>query len=822
MKNIHLVVLLLLFSISSFAQKTFIDPVLENKLFKPYVSYFDIDHEWIYTHLNKSAYIQGDDIWFTSYVLNPVNKNLNFTTSKLYVELWSPDMTLVSRKILFVNTGTANNYIHLADSLIPGTYYFRTYTNWMRNFYQGDDFTTKINVLGHDKVLDNGLVVNRNNSSIDLPVQNEKRKELLIKPDYDIQFLPESGHFLEGADNIFGIKATDINGKGIKVRGDIFDADNQEIMSFSTNELGIDNIAILSASNQQYVAKVSFPDSTTHVINLPKTEPKGVIIHVRPYLADVVWFKIETNEATRRLNKTYQIMLHANGLIFNNYRLNFWDESSVEFSVKKKDLGRGIIYATIFDEDLNPIAERLFYNPDTTHRGNITFNTEPLTNDTIKLKVFENDPLNKSAFTKLSISILPEGSVLNHFSNSLLAESIFYPALKGNIENPNTYFEKNDIGHIVAIDNLLLTHGWRQYDWPTILKDTVHKFIYPVENEFAIEGRVKNWIKNKPELKSKISLLSPQNNLFLFTPVDSVGTFKFAPVYLSDSTWVVASAASDKGKGWNRVLQISIPESYLGAPEQNPPHAFTDKTIEQINDIPKLTKGVIRLKEVVISAPKKKLFENNIYIGMTSHTLEITKDNQNQFSTMEMLLLAQFNVKIERTQNGGYHFNMGRSRRSISYEGEPLLQIDDMKISDPSLIIDFPIDMVEAVAVEKDGFGGGMMAAFGTIAIKTRRTSLFDGSNSESTNLKRIIVKGYAPPKKYFEPKYIIQPGTTDYTKYATIYWEPNLVIDSTRKASVNFFVPKEIKSITIRTEGISNEGIIFLNEQKLILPGRN
>ncbi|MCX6236403.1 MAG: hypothetical protein NTY07_02410 [Bacteroidia bacterium] len=83
------------------------------------------------------------------------------------------------------------------------------------------------------------------------------------------------------------------------------------------------------------------------------------------------------------------------------------------------------------------------------------------------------------------------------------------------------------------------------------------------------------------------------------------------------------------------------------------------------------------------------------------------------------------------------------------------------------------------------------------------------------------MVKGYAPPKKYFEPRYAIQPGTIDYGKYATIYWKPDLVIDSSNKASFSFFVPNEIKTLSFRVEGISFEGKIFNQEQKITLQGR-
>ena len=816
MRNAFLLALLMLGGIMSFAQGGIDDQVLENRLFKPYDGYFHQEREWVYTHLNKSAYIQGDDIWFTSYVLNPGNKRLNLTTSKLYIELWSPKKKMVSRKILYVNAGTTNHFIHLDDSLEPGSYCLRAYTSWMRNFYPENDLNTYVTVLGHDKLPETGSKIKQDKPSnnFDLPKGTQITQE--TRPDYDIQFLPEGGTFLEDVDNVLGVKATDPQGNGIKISGKIFTADNQEVVSFSTSETGMESITVPVSANQKYIAKVLLPDSTTRDLPLPNPESRGVSIHINSYLSGVVWFRVQTNESTRLLNKSYIVMIHANGVVFNSYRIRFSKENSIQFKIKRSELGNGILYATIFDENLVPVAERLFYNQNSTIRGNLTLKAESLTNDSVNVNVVITDSLSRPRSAKLSISVLPGATALNHFNNSLWSESILRPALRGNIENPDAYFEKNDTRHTVAIDNLLLTQGWRKYDWPTILKDTIRKFTYPFEEAFTIEGKVKNWLKNKPENKSRISLISPQNNIFLISPVDSLGTFKYDRVYLNDSTWIIAAASSQKGSNWNRVLQMTIPESIMGEPDIKPIAASVKKPGVVAEEIPQLTKGMIQLQEVVVTAQKKNPFSDNIYVGIMDRTFELTKENYLQFHNMEMLLLIQFNVRTEKTADGEYHFNMGRGSSSVSGKpGDPILMIDGMKVNEPSDILDFPIELVEAVAVNKDGFGGGMGGSNGTIAIKSRTTPLFD-NNAEATNIRRLMVNGYAVPKKYFEPKYIIQPGTSDYDKYAAIFWKPDLITDNNNNASFRFVVPKEIKTIVLRVEGISFEGRIFLHEQTI------
>jgi|GEM_PF-749643 len=820
-----LLLLVLAISVPGFssAQKVEKDLLIENKLIKPYEQYFQQGREWVYTHLNKSAYLQGDDVWFTSYVLNTANKQLSVSTSKLYIELWSPEKKLVSRKILFVKDGTSSHYIHLPDSLAPGSYCFRAYTNWMRNFYPEKDLSAFITVLGPNKTVE--IPGKQNAKSAD---QKSGQTNSKIS-DWDIQILPESGTFLVGADNVMAVKATDSFGRGAKINGKVLTGDNNEIAVFSTNENGMGSFMIREATNQKYILKADLPDSSVRELQLPNAEPKGIVIQVNPFRTDVISFKLQTNNITNQNNNTYFVTIHANGVIFRNYRFKFSKSNSIQFRINKEELGSGIIYATVFDQNLTPVAERIFYNQDPNIRGRLTLKAEALSNDTVKMNVNVLDSLNNTEFSKLSISVLPGETALSQFNNSLLAESILRPALQGEVENPNSYFEKNDFEHLAAIDLLLLTQGWRKYDWPEILQNNTPKFKFPYEEAFSVEGMVKNWMKNKADTKSRVSLFSPLNKLVLMTQVDSAGKYKFERVYLADSTWVILSATSDKGRGWNRALQMSIPEYSMGVPDihqvQTPPKAT--KEIPEV--IPHLTKGVIQLPEVVVTEKRiHPIFFDNPYVWPTDKIVEVTKDNYRQFDNMEMLLRIKFNVTTNYSQDSsgsssGFYFYMNRGHLSIIADDralQPMMTIDGMRVYDAQQILDLPIEYVEAVSVNKDGFGLGFGASGGAVSVMTRKTPFFV-NDAEATNMKRMMVHGYAAPKKYFTPKYTIVPGTNEYERYATIYWEPELTTDTRNNGSFKFYVPKEIKSLNIRAEGISVDGKVFLHEQKIVLPGK-
>ena len=831
-------ILLSLFLLAAFqvsAQKQLTEDAIKTDLLKPYDNFFTADREMVYTQFNKSQYLTGDDIWFTSWVLNPASKLLSIPTSKLYVELWSSDKKMISRKILYVKGGTASNFMHLADTLTPGTYCFRSYTNWMRNFYEDKDYNVPITIRAPTvkKIkTDNSVALNK-----EIILKGTLKTDVV--PDYDIQFLPESGHFLEGIDNAFGVKVTDAYGHGVKVTGKVFGADNDEIATYTTNQMGMSYFIITETPKEAYHSQLVLPDGSTRDVKLPQTEEKGVAIYVNPYLKDVVWVRLLVSPAARESNQSYFLMIHANGTTYANYKINFNSSPSVQFKINKATLGNGVIYATLFNSELQPISERVFYNQTGNPKGNLALTTTPLSNDTIQLNITSSDSLLKAQIARLSFSILPTGTQMNKFTTGLLAESRLRPALKGDIENPDYYFEQDNTEHLLALDYLMLTQGWRKYDWQDITKKAPLQFLYPQESAFSIKGSIKNWLKNKSELKSQITLFSPQNKLVVVSPVDDDGKFNFNNLYLADSSCVIASASSVKGANWNRVLDASIPEISLGSPDfaqvTNPP---VKQEIKE-EDIPNLTKGVIRLGEVLVTANRKDPFTNDIYVSMMSRKLELTMENYMFYSSLEQLLLSYFNVTVTQDSTG-YHFDMGRGTTDahkyfkdfdpdalksspesfLPRTNNPIMTIDGRKVWDPMELFSYPLVLIEAVAVDKSGTTGGMYGDGGVIAITTRTTPLgpeFD----DGMNLKRLMVKGYSAPKEYFEPKYLIRPDDPDFTKYATVYWKPEVVTDIRGKASFRFVVPKALKSIYIKAEGISTEGLIFRHEENLRLVGR-
>lgn len=786
---------LLLLSFNSFSQEE--PSSLENfnkEIIQPYTKSNNFFKEQVYIHFNKSSYLPGDDVWFKAYVTEPMKRKLDPYTQNLYVELYDAKGKLIAHKILDVSNGVANNVIKIDNKQLPGRYVFRAYTNWMKNFYTPEEFDQPLEVIG---------------KSTEEPAKMDLQ--------YDVQFFPESGSLLAGTFNKVAIKALDPMGKPSALKGIILDEKNDSIASFNLNQLGMGQIMLEPEKNSVYTARIIRPDGKEEKFNLPAVEQKGVVVTLNAFLNKKIGVEVKSNREYIQKEKLLQILIHANGNVFQVFSVRLTPEKpSVTFSFDKKNAGNGVNYLTVFDESFHPLCERLFFNNVKNIKGNVDIKAVALS-DSVQLNLKLQTDSVKHRLSSLSISVLPEKTISNHFTNSLLADVLLKSGIRGKIDNPQYYIEQQDAEHLMAMDLLMLTQGWRKYEWETLAAKTdtskvlfEREFPHAFEKGFSIEGKVKSWLNGKETKSGNVSLFSPVNKLFSVTKVDQTGHYSFPNLFLSDSSRVIVSASSDKGKGWNRTITTALTPDYKpdSIIKVKPFMSLPDLTEEKPETPLKFMPGVVHLSEVVIQGEKKKVFEDNMYVSSFDKTVEITKDKLH-FNSLETFMLYEFNVRIERTADGSYTVNMGRSLSN----SKPKLVIDEMEVQDWSVLSSFTLNEIEAISVNKNG--NGMVGDGGGIIIKTRTTPLYLG-DSTPTNLKNFLVTGYASPVQYYTPKYLQAPETEPYQKYASVYWKPDIVIDSTGVTSFKFSVPKELTNLDVRIEGISDDGTIYLEDQKI------
>ncbi len=126
--------------------------------------------EIAFVHLNKSAFVSGESIFFKAYLLNTDDLIANSGSQILYVQITDPvnKKNLVFRSGINKN-GTCNGAIPIPDTLNTGYYLLTAYTNGMRNFNPGQAFTTRILIINQAQLVPeelNSIAVSEPSDSI--------------------------------------------------------------------------------------------------------------------------------------------------------------------------------------------------------------------------------------------------------------------------------------------------------------------------------------------------------------------------------------------------------------------------------------------------------------------------------------------------------------------------------------------------------------------------------------------------------------------------------------------------------------------------------
>lgn len=845
-KRPFLSLIFLQFVIGAYSQSVPQISDFEDSVVESYLDHFSTSRERVYTHFNKSSYIPGDAIWFKSYVFNPKNKLPSIVTTNLTVELYNPDGKLVEQKVLFVDNGVADNAFFLNSNCPKGKYTFRAYTNWMRNFDDLADFTSYITVLGKleaDTLVDN--------------------------IEYDVQLLPESGSMLEGIANRVAIKAIDPNGNGVKFYGDIIDEKGTVVQPFELNDLGMGSVNLSSVSGQKYKCRINLPEGKDAFYSLPDVLQKGVVAQVSQTNNDVL-VKVLSNKQTLSSEHGFFLMIHSNGLVQQSASFSLSPEKTDQtFKFDKSELIGGVNCLTVFNDNFEPVAERLFYVPSPDIKGKLGIDSYSK-NDSILLKVRALDSYESPLVSNLSISVLPGGTASNDFTNSLLADVLLNSGLKGVVENPNYYFEGEDSVRLKALDDLLLTQGWRKYQWHNILDTVPANLKYRNEKGFTIQGVVGKWKNRKSskdnlvELVSKagfsdfvmldslgnisfkaqndwdnrqskekyqVTLVSLESGIFYITDVDSLGRFAFKNIFLPEQANVNLTLLNKKGRDFSRKIFCSIT-----------PEPKADSVIAKVPDFSFLLKrkneqlslGLISdnimIEEVQVVGQRIQMqsIPSLVFKSMDNKNREIDVKMDSKYKRVEDLLRQEFgvrpyfdNINYDDKDNPTkgekiWHVDMLRGENSINSKGDALLIVDDVEVADLNYLFErMTLSEIEAISVNKTGFGLGTRGTYGAIIVKTRVKPLSDDTGSPD-NRFLLTLNGFSRPVEYYTPKYKVFPPDPFFTKYAAVYWQPNVITDERGEAKVKFSVPSGLDSIEVRIEGISKDGQIFLENNKV------
>jgi len=641
----------------------------------------------------------------------------------------------------------------------------------------------------------------------------------------DVQFLPEGGKIIVGLNCLVAFKAVGQDGLGINVQGRLINSKQQEVVKFQSDHKGMGRFTLKAENDETYTASLLFPDGVTRSFTLPGSSVSGTKISIsNPITDDSI--KVELNCSADKVGK-YCIIGEARQTICYAATLTL-SGSPVTFKLAKKLFPTGICRFVLSSLNGAPLNERLAF---IDHHDNLNINAKVekqvyRVGENIKLDINVKDETQKPNPAMLVLSATDDSQVTGDMTTreNIWTRFMLNADLEGNIEEPAYYTKTEDKKVWGDLDNLLLTQGWSDYNWQSVLTGKFN-INYEAEPDFSIHGRVTN-IFNKRIENSDVLLLSGKPAYVRKTATDHLGNFSYTALPQTDTPRYFIQATNRNGKSFNvgiNVTEIKTPALPTDPINASPWFVNTDsikigyantRLKEQALDY-NLQGGNHLLKEVVIKAKKVvKGSHNLIGPGESDYALD-EKDLEKKGKGNLLTLLEQikgFHVGSIPGPAPAYFFNL-----QIVYLVIDGQLLDNFLITNyegyrdwlksQSLVDIKGVEVIYNKAMEYESrYLDTVSNKHAFIEITTRSGSGPNIPSTPGTYLYKPIP--FAISKSFYQPKYDpIKPSSISNSEPATIYWNPSINTDEMGHYSLSFSTGNLPTTYTVYVEGSDLNG---------------
>jgi hypothetical protein len=510
------------------------------------------------------------------------------------------------------------------------------------------------------------------------------------------------------------------------------------------------------------------------------------------------------------------------------------------FSYKKNSLPDGVCQFTLYDAEGRIRSERLAFN-NHGEKANVQIKSDkptPLPYERIRLDI-ESSAASKGGENSLSLAVRDgESSNFGNSDNSNIATNLLLSSdLKGYIADPAWYFADTTKERLLGLDLLMMTQGWRRYSWKRMEGLEPFTAKHPIEEGILIDGKVLSLFAKKEKKDIAVMFWMIQGNQAFKGNclTDENGDFNF----LLDMNGVwdlnLQTKLEKKRKEFRILLNRAFspePRSYTGYDREvwtndglKVPEPIIDSTALMLGEIKYATETTpsnpegykeYTLKEVVKTKRRPLSMEQEAIRKATlMYDVGQVADAHRDIGVSEapsiLYLLLEENsyFKIMYRDDGSpFYLYKGKPVHflfnGIQSELAPTRNIEDMMgdevekvriIEDQSVVqYYYPFDEKVSVIVQLQLFKNG-----------ARRL--------EPVGIRRTKFQGYTVAREFYSPVYLPGVPILESDLRRTLYWNPNITLDSEGKAKVEFFNTKKSKNLIFSAEGVSNDGLLLLNE---------
>lgn len=734
--------------------------------------------EKIYLHINKSFYVAGEILWFKIYCVDGSNNKPLGLSKVAYVELIDDNHNAVVQSMIGLNNGTGSGSLYLPFSLNSGHYVIRSYTSWMKNFDSRFFFEGRVDIINPHK-----------------PAIDTKPSPV----EYDVHFFPEGGHLVQGVINKVAFKATGVDGNGVACIGAVVTNHGDTVAKINTLKFGMGSFSLNPKAGEIYKAVVKI-DGETLTRALPQIYQSGYVLKV---VDEGEKLNVSIQNSDSLSTRPVYMLVHNNYAIKQASEIHLANGSS-NIPIEKSKLDEGISYITLFDEQRKPICERLIFK---RPAGKLLIRTQPdkevyNIRKKVTLNLSVSNGNNAPTASDLSVSVFRADDLQNKKPDHINGYLWLRASLKGHIESPDYYLDNTDKEANEALDNLLISQGWTQFDWSSVSEGSAFKIKFlPEYTGPIITGHIINTTRNQ-RAAGITAYLTINNNpqQFYVAQSDSTGRILFNTQNFYGLHEIVVQTNTKADSSYHVDIQSPFAERDT---------TILLKTLNFNQGIRKLlAENSLNMQvQNIFAAEQIKQFDKSFtdsswFFGRPTKTYML--DDYVRFTTMEEVLREYVGSITVAKHQGKFIIHTYNGDQLL---GEPLILLDGIPVFDADKLFKWDPLRIKKLDVVTQNYIYGPALFSGIMSFTTYKG---DGSNIEiDPHAITLDYEGLQQQRKFYSPVYDSdeQINSTIPDFRTALYWDPKVNTGPDGKASLTFYTSDKAGKYVGFIEGNTIDG---------------
>jgi hypothetical protein len=481
-------------------------------------------------------------------------------------------------------------------------------------------------------------------------------------------------------------------------------------------------------------------------------------------------------------------------------------DGKARFTIDGSRLGEGISHLTVFDYRRQPVCERLAFrlptrpmqinvNPDQAAYG---------TRKKINLQVNSSKDGNSPLSADCSVAVFRVDSLQTATSGHIFEYLWLGADLKGRIESPEYYFDHPEDRE--AMDNLLLTQGWRRFRWEDVQSQKPPAFEYPLEfNGAIITGKVVDARTGNPATQRIQGYLSVPGTRTQFTSAtcDEGGRIHFELKDFYGAPEVIAQT-NPEDSGYRIDIGNAFSEKYTEAPlplfqfPRPDSGLLTDKSVatQVLNRY-----GGERLKHFIL-APDA---DTDAFYHKPDYSYLL--DDYTRFTTMEEVMREYVVLMQVRRQQGHFHLPLLDLGNKQFFATDPLILLDGVPVFNiDSLMILDPLKLRRLETVHQRYFMGSVNFS-GIMSWTSYKGDLAGYLLDPRATV--VDYEGLQMERQFYAPTYATDDQAASHLPdfRNVLFWAPMLPTDGQGRGALSFYSSDLPGKYVVVVEGLSADG---------------